>query len=324
MTPEDAFLQEIAANPADDAPRLVYADWLEERDDPRGRYLRAEVELARLAEGDPAYAGREAELQELREAVEPEWLAAAGKRYDLWLLSYRPECKIFVIKTIRELTGLGLREAKDASEALPNAVLRGVARAQAEYGREQLRYSFGKQVAEVKLGVAGAPAPAAGDPNYDVVLRSYPSANKAAVIRAVREATGLGRVEARDLAERLPNFVATGVPRAEAERVASLFRWLAEVSVVDRQTAALPAPHAAGGRFDLVLTAYPPERKIAVIKVIRELMGEGLKEAKELSEALPAVIRAAVTWPEVQAARAVFTDVGEVVVRATPPGSRDA
>ena len=35
-TPHDeAFLQAIRENPDDDAPRLIYADWLEERGDPR-------------------------------------------------------------------------------------------------------------------------------------------------------------------------------------------------------------------------------------------------------------------------------------------------
>jgi uncharacterized protein (TIGR02996 family) len=32
---EDALLQDIRANPADDAPRLVYADWLEEQGRPQ-------------------------------------------------------------------------------------------------------------------------------------------------------------------------------------------------------------------------------------------------------------------------------------------------
>lgn len=47
MTSDDeAFIRAIVAAPGDDAPRLVYADWLEERGDPRGTYLRAEIEWA--------------------------------------------------------------------------------------------------------------------------------------------------------------------------------------------------------------------------------------------------------------------------------------
>lgn len=41
---EQPFLDEIRANPDDDAARLVYADWLEERGDVRAEYLRVEVE----------------------------------------------------------------------------------------------------------------------------------------------------------------------------------------------------------------------------------------------------------------------------------------
>jgi uncharacterized protein (TIGR02996 family) len=33
---EDAFLNAIKANSGDDVTQLVYADWLEERNDPRG------------------------------------------------------------------------------------------------------------------------------------------------------------------------------------------------------------------------------------------------------------------------------------------------
>jgi uncharacterized protein (TIGR02996 family) len=43
-----AFVEEIAAHPDDDAPRLVYADWLEERGDPQGQFIRVQCELARM------------------------------------------------------------------------------------------------------------------------------------------------------------------------------------------------------------------------------------------------------------------------------------
>jgi uncharacterized protein (TIGR02996 family) len=40
MTPEDAFLIDILAHPDEAAPRLVYADWLADQDDPRADWLR--------------------------------------------------------------------------------------------------------------------------------------------------------------------------------------------------------------------------------------------------------------------------------------------
>jgi uncharacterized protein (TIGR02996 family) len=47
VTDDEAFIRAVVAAPGDEAPRLVYADWLDERGDPRGAYLRAELEWAR-------------------------------------------------------------------------------------------------------------------------------------------------------------------------------------------------------------------------------------------------------------------------------------
>src|SRR5262245_23894499 len=41
---EAAFLRAILDSPTDDANRLVYADWLEERDDPRADLIRTQLE----------------------------------------------------------------------------------------------------------------------------------------------------------------------------------------------------------------------------------------------------------------------------------------
>lgn len=47
---DDAFIRTICQAPHEDAPRLVYADWLEERGDERGEFIRVQIELARLHE----------------------------------------------------------------------------------------------------------------------------------------------------------------------------------------------------------------------------------------------------------------------------------
>ena len=51
MSEDESFLQEIIAAPDDDGPRLVYADWLEERGDPRAEFIRVQCEEARLGDG---------------------------------------------------------------------------------------------------------------------------------------------------------------------------------------------------------------------------------------------------------------------------------
>jgi uncharacterized protein (TIGR02996 family) len=51
-TPQDAaFIADIRTNSEDDTPRLIYADWLEDQGDPRGLFIRLDIEC--LTERDP-------------------------------------------------------------------------------------------------------------------------------------------------------------------------------------------------------------------------------------------------------------------------------
>lgn len=54
------------------------------------------------------------------------------------ILAKTGDNKINVIKAVREITGLGLKEAKDLVEAAPKAVKEGVAKAQAEELKKKL------------------------------------------------------------------------------------------------------------------------------------------------------------------------------------------
>src|SRR5688572_12656020 len=51
MTHQEAFVQSILEAPDDDDVRLIYADWLEERGDPRGEFIRLQIELAKYRTG---------------------------------------------------------------------------------------------------------------------------------------------------------------------------------------------------------------------------------------------------------------------------------
>jgi len=46
--------------------------------------------------------------------------------------------------------------------------------------------------------------------------------------------------------------------------------------------------------FDAILEAVPADKKIAVLKIVREITGLGLKEAKDLVEAAPKAVKEAV------------------------------
>ena len=78
---------------------------------------------------------------------------------------------------------------------------------------------FGVSAAAAAVAVAAGPAEAAEEKTeFDVVL-SAAGANKVAVIKAVRSATGLGLKEAKDLVESAPAALKEGISKAEAEEL---------------------------------------------------------------------------------------------------------
>ncbi|RLD17218.1 MAG: 50S ribosomal protein L7/L12 [Caldiserica bacterium] len=73
-------------------------------------------------------------------------------------------------------------------------------------------------VAGVVPGVQATQAPAEEKTEFDVVLKSA-GEKKIQVIKVVREITGLGLKEAKDLVESAPKSVKTGVSKEEAESI---------------------------------------------------------------------------------------------------------
>jgi large subunit ribosomal protein L7/L12 len=74
-------------------------------------------------------------------------------------------------------------------------------------------------VAVAAVGAAAAAAPAAEEQTeFNVTMTSF-GANKVGVIKVIREITGLGLKEAKDLVEGVPSQVKDGVPKAEAESI---------------------------------------------------------------------------------------------------------
>jgi len=73
-------------------------------------------------------------------------------------------------------------------------------------------------VAAAALGGAAA-APAAEEQTEFTVTMSSFGANKVSVIKVIREITGLGLKEAKDLVEGVPSTVKEGIPKADAEAI---------------------------------------------------------------------------------------------------------
>ncbi|HEY1186036.1 MAG TPA: TIGR02996 domain-containing protein [Gemmata sp.] len=75
QTEAEAFLQRIRAYPDDDAQRLIFADWLDEEGDPRGRFIRVQLALAHVPETDRARPALLAEERQLLAAHRDTWEA---------------------------------------------------------------------------------------------------------------------------------------------------------------------------------------------------------------------------------------------------------
>jgi large subunit ribosomal protein L7/L12 len=71
----------------------------------------------------------------------------------------------------------------------------------------------------VAAAAGGAAAPAAEEKTeFTVTLKAYPADKKVGVIKVIREITGLGLKEAKDLVEGAPSTVKEAVSKADAEK----------------------------------------------------------------------------------------------------------
>ncbi|MGL4551008.1 MAG: ribosomal protein L7/L12 [Gemmataceae bacterium] len=274
---DDTFLDALAADPLDDVTRAVYADWLEERGDPRAEYLRAEL------------AADEAALRRLR--VEEEWAFRAGRRWDVVLRAYPPALKIPVIKAIRESRHLGLMEAKKLSETPAAAVLPGVPVPLALAALDRLRAVIRQPLAAYARGLADHPPVAAElrpattvprtrgvpySPTFEAQtflrLTAVRPGRMMSAARAVADVSGGRLFEALDAClGPLPLTVAHAHGAGEAAELASRFAGLADVT-------AYHAPHGTGPAewVDVCLGPMPPERLAAAQPWIIRVRGQAL------------------------------------------------
>ncbi len=77
---------------------------------------------------------------------------------------------------------------------------------------------------------------------------------------------------------------------------------------------AAAAPAEGQTEFSVTLQEYPADKKVGVIKVVRELTGLGLKEAKDLVEGVPALVKDAVAKADVEVMKKKLEEAGAKVV----------
>jgi large subunit ribosomal protein L7/L12 len=104
---------------------------------------------------------------------------------------------------IDALSGLKVMEVVDLIKAL----------------EEKWGVSAAAPVAVAAVGAAAAAAPAVEEKTeFNITMTSF-GANKVGVIKVIREITGLGLKEAKDLVEGVPSSVKEGVSKADADAI---------------------------------------------------------------------------------------------------------
>ncbi|MEP2668322.1 MAG: 50S ribosomal protein L7/L12 [Cyclobacteriaceae bacterium] len=86
-----------------------------------------------------------------------------------------------------------------------------------------LKETHGIEPAAAAVAVAAGPAAGGGEAaaektNFDVVLKA-PGANKLQIVKLVKELTGLGLKEAKEVVDSAPKTIKEGLPKDEAENL---------------------------------------------------------------------------------------------------------
>jgi large subunit ribosomal protein L7/L12 len=130
-------------------------------------------------------------------------------------------------------------------------------------------------------------------------------------ITVMAEADALSRDQVKDFLKNMSLLDAAAlVKELEQELGVSAAAPMA-VAAVPAAGGAAPAPAAEAEKdeFNVVLTAAG-DKKIQVIKVVRELTGLGLKEAKDLVDGAPKPVKEAVTKAEAEDIKKKLEEVG--------------
>ena len=155
-----------------------------------------------------------------------------------------------------------------------------------------LKDEYGIEPAAAAVAAAG-PA-AAGEAveeqtEFDVILKAA-GGSKLAVVKLVKELTGLGLKEAKGIVDSAPAAaVAVAGPAAGGDDAA------------EEQT-----------EFDVILKAAGAS-KLAVVKLVKELTGLGLKEAKGIVDSAPAPIKEGVSKDEAEGLQKSLEEAGAEV-----------
>tara|TARA_B110000977_G_scaffold199675_1_gene287786 strand:+ start:11757 stop:12146 length:390 start_codon:yes stop_codon:yes gene_type:complete len=126
------------------------------------------------------------------------------------------------------------------------------------------------------------------------------------------------------MSEKIENII-TQLKELSLLEATELVKTIEEVFEVDASAASGPvimAGSASGGEaeqteeqteFSLILEDVPADKKIAILKIVRTMTGLGLKEAKDLVESAPKLIKEGIGKDDIETAKKDFEAVGAKV-----------
>lgn len=185
--------------------------------------------------------------------------------------------KINVIKEVRALTGLGLKEAKDLVERTPTFILRNVSEEDALRARNLLE-KHGAAVEVIWPNMQKTPSE-----QFQVFLTDLGTAPREKLTHEILLLTGREPAEVQSLVNRTPSLILDAVDETTALHAVSRIEGLGGMTKILNQNDSLKT------LFQVRITDVGTN-KIAVIKAIQDLTGCGLKEAKDIVDFVPAVV----------------------------------
>merc|ERR1719484_69200 len=249
--------------------------------------------------------------------------AAEPTEFDLVLDSFPADKKIAVLKIVRELTGLGLKDAKDMVEKAPCTLKEGASKAECEEAQKKLE-DAGAKVVQRAAGATMLLEEIEDLEELELELEEE-------LLAARDTATLLDALRGPAPA----SVMRTGSPMMSADvdevmeklksmtllEASELVKAIEETFDVDASVGGgmmMAAPMAGGAvaggtageaaaektEFDLVLDSFPADKKIAVLKIVREITGAGLKDAKDMVEKAPCTLKEGASQAECDEAKA--------------------
>lgn len=317
MTSEEAFLDQLIAHPDDDLTRLVYADWLDEQGDPRGIYLRTEVELASLVGDDEQQVRLERRLLSQRLHLDPTWVGQVGKGYDV-VLSRRPPDRFAVRDVLDSIPDLGPGRFHDRPDGCP--LLEGVSRARAEHVRATCRRWDRKasvRPSTTRRNLFGHLTNVTG---FVVWVRGCRSA-VADLGSVIGQRTRLGHREIAWLVARLPVPLGWFATKAEAAGVAvQEARRITDHEILPALGGgAIPEPPTYAG-CDLLLESFASHVRPDVLLAIHQATDQSLVQVRQRVTRLPLTILHDAPWEHVEAARRRFPPESRLMIRPSGAG----